>query len=84
MKTKIILLSLASASFLFGAPPTIGDIEKQVQVPKEVEKEMNNVIPTLPTQELKPVMSDMGGKSVEIKGFKLSGALHVNPETLLP
>ncbi len=83
MKTKIILLSLASASFLFGAPPTIGDIEKQVQVPKEVEKEMNNVIPTLPTQELKPVMSDMGGKSVEIKGFKLSGALHVNNETLL-
>lgn len=83
MKTKIILLSLASASFLFGAPPTIGDIGKQVQVPKEVEKEMNNVIPTLPTQELKPVMSDMGGKSVEIKGFKLSGALHVNNETLL-
>lgn len=83
MKTKIILLSLASASFLFGAPPTIGDIEKQVQVPKEVEKEMNNVIPTLPTQELKPVMSDVGGKSVEIKGFKLSGALHVNNETLL-
>ena len=83
MKTKMILLSLVSASFLVGAAPTIGDIEKQVQVPKEVDKGMNNVIPTLPTQELKPVMSDMGGKSVEIKGFKLSGALHVNNETLL-
>ena len=83
MKTKMILLSLTSASFLVGAAPTIGDIEKQVQVPKEVERGMNNFIPTLPTQELKPVMSDMGGKSLEIKGFKLSGALHVNPETLL-
>ncbi|WP_333803565.1 ShlB/FhaC/HecB family hemolysin secretion/activation protein [Sulfurospirillum sp.] len=83
MRTKIILVSLATASFLFGAPPTSGDMEKQVQMPKEVDKGLNNVIPTLPTQELKPVMSDMGGKSVEIKGFKLSGALHVNNETLL-
>ena len=83
MRTKIIVLSLATASFLFGAPPTSGDMEKQVQIPKEVDRGMNNVIPTLPTQELKPVMSDMGGKSVEVKGFKLSGALHVNNETLL-
>lgn len=83
MKTKMILVSLSTASFLFGAPPTSGDMEKQVQMPKEVDRGLNNVIPTLPSQELKPVMSDMGGKSVEIKGFKLSGALHVNPETLL-
>ncbi len=78
-----LLVSLASASFLFGAAPTIGDIEKQVQIPKEVEQGINNIIPSLPTPELKPIMSDMGGKSIEIKGFKLSGALHVNPETLL-
>jgi len=83
MKTKMILVSLSTASFLFGAPPTSGDMEKQVQMPKEVDRGLNNVIPTLPSQELKPVMSDMGGKSVEIKGFKLSGALHVNNETLL-
>ena len=82
--TNIILLSLATSTFLFAAPPSIGDIEKQVQVPKEVEKGVNNIIPSLPTPELKSVMSDMGGKSIEIKGFKLSGALHVNPETLLP
>jgi len=83
MRTKIILLSLASASFLFGAPPVGSDMEKQVQIPKEVDKGMNNVIPILPTQELKPAMTDIGGKSIEIKGFKLSGALHVNNETLL-
>ena len=77
------LVLLASASFLFGAAPTIGDIEKQVQKPKEVEQEINNIIPSLSTPEVKSVMSDMGDKRIEIKGFKLSGALHVNPETLL-
>jgi len=83
MKTKnILILSLASSTFLFGAAPTAGDIEKQVQVPREVERGMNNVIPELPTGELKPVMSDMGGKSIEVKSFKLSGALHVSEDKL--
>lgn len=83
MRTKnILILSLATASFLLAAQPTSGDIEKQVQIPKEVEKGMNNVIPSIPTGELKPVMSDMGGKSVEIKSFKLSGAIHVSEEKL--
>ena len=82
-QTKIIILSLATTTFLFGAAPTIEDIEKQVQVPKEVEKGMNNIIPSLPTKELKPVMTDMGGKSIEIKGFKFSGAINVSEDKLL-
>lgn len=83
MRTKnILILSIATASFLLAAPPSSGDIEKQVQVPKEVEKGMNNIIPSIPTGELKPVMSNMGGKSVEVKSFKLSGALHVSEEKL--
>lgn len=80
---KIITLSLATVSFLLATPPTVSDIERNVQPPKEVERGMNNLIPTLPTQEIKPAMSDMGGKSIEVKGFKLSGALHVKSETLL-
>ncbi|MDD2230774.1 MAG: ShlB/FhaC/HecB family hemolysin secretion/activation protein [Candidatus Cloacimonetes bacterium] len=79
---RIITLSLVTTSLLLAAPPSSGDIEKQVQIPKEVEKGMNNIIPSLPTGELKPVMTDMGGKSIEIKGFSFSGALHVKPETL--
>ena len=83
MKTRnILILSLGTASFLLAAAPTSGDIEKQVQIPKEVEKGMNNVIPSLPTPELKPVMSDMGGKSVEVKSFKITGALHVSEDKL--
>lgn len=39
MRTRnILILSLATTTFLFGAAPTSGDIEKQVQIPKEVEK----------------------------------------------
>lgn len=82
-QTKIIILSLATTSFLLAAPPTSGDIEKQVKIPKEVEKGINNSIPSLPTQELKPVMTDIGGKSIEIKGFKFSGAIHVSEDKLL-
>lgn len=81
-QTKIIIISLASASFLLAAAPTIGDVEKQVQVPKEAQQGMNNIIPSIPAAELKPVMSDMGGKSVEVKSFKLTGALHVSEDKL--
>jgi hemolysin activation/secretion protein len=85
MKTKnILILSLATASVLFAAPPTAGDIEKQVQAPKEVDKGMNNIIPTIPTEALKEPMVDKSGKSIEVKGFKLSGTLHVSSEKLLP
>jgi len=84
MRTRnVLILSLATASFLLAAPPTSGDIEKQVQVPKEVEKGMNNIIPTLPKGELKPVMIDKSGKSVKIKSFKFTGALHVSEDKLL-
>lgn len=82
-QTKLILLSLATSTFLLAAPPTIGDVEKQVQVPKEAEQEINNLIPSLPIQEFKPVMREVGGKSIEIKSFKLNGALHVSEDKLL-
>ncbi len=83
MKTKnILILSLVTASVLFAAPPTAGDIEKQVQVPREVEKGMNNVIPTIPSEALKEPMVEEGGKSIKVKSFKLSGALHVSEDKL--
>ena len=82
--TNILILSLATTTFLFAAPPTVGDIEKQVQVPKEVDKGMNNIIPSIPLEALKEPMVDKSGKSIEVKSFKLSGALHVSSEKLLP
>ncbi len=81
--TNIILLSLATSASLFAAPPSIGDIEKQVQVPKEVEKGMNNIIPSIPQETLKEPMVEESGRSIEVKGFKFIGALHVSEEKLL-
>jgi len=79
----MIALSLISASVLLAAPPTVGDIEKQVQVPREVERGINNVIPAISTEVLKEPMVDKSGKSIEVKGFKLSNALHASSEKLL-
>ena len=83
MKTRnILILSIATASFLLAAP-TSGDIEKQVKVPKEVEKGMNNIIPSIKPEAVKEPMVEESGKLIEVKSFKLSGALHVNLEKLL-
>ena len=82
--TKIIVLSLVSASFLFGAP-NVGDVEKQVVVPKVVaEKEAKeaSAIPVIKPEELKEPMMEEGGKQIEVKGFKLSGAIHVSEDKL--
>ena len=82
--TKIIVLSLVSASFLFGAP-NVGDVEKQVVVPKVVaEKEAKeaSAIPVIKPEELREPMMEEGGKQIEVKGFKLSGATHVSEDKL--
>lgn len=83
MKTRNILtLSLITTSFLLAAPPSSGDIEKQVQIPKEVEKGMNNIIPSITPEALKEPMVQDGGKQIEVKSFTFSGALHVSEDKL--
>ncbi len=83
MRTRNILtLSLITTSFLLAAPPSSGDIEKQVQIPKEVEKGMNNIIPSITPEALKEPMVQDGGKQIEVKSFTFSGALHVSEDKL--
>lgn len=79
---KIIILSVATCA-LFAAPPTIGDVEKQVESPKEVQEEMKNVIPSVPSEPLKEPMIEESGKQIEVRGFKFSGVFHKNEEQLL-
>jgi len=81
--TQIITLSAVAASNLFAAPPTIGDIEKQIQPPKEVQESPKNAIPAIPTEPLKEVMQEEGGKTLFIKGFKFSGNAHISENELL-
>lgn len=80
--STIMTLSIAASSFLFGAAPTIGDVEKQVQPPREVQESPNTVIPSLPTEVLKEPMVEESGKQIEVKHFTITGALHVKPEIL--
>ena len=80
--STIITLSIAACSFLFGAAPTIGDVEKQVQPPREVQESPNTLIPSLPGEALKEPMVEESGKQIEVKHFTITGALHVKPEIL--
>lgn len=80
--STMITLSLATSSFLFGAAPTISDIEKQVQPPREVQESPNTFIPHLPIEPLKEPMVEESGKLIAVKHFNITGALHVKPEIL--
>ncbi|MDY0265105.1 MAG: ShlB/FhaC/HecB family hemolysin secretion/activation protein [Sulfurospirillum cavolei] len=80
--STIMTLSIAACSFLFGAAPTIGDVEKQVQPPREVQESPNTLIPSLPGEALKEPMVEESGKQIEVKHFTITGALHVKPEIL--
>ncbi|ATB68951.1 Heme/hemopexin transporter protein HuxB [Sulfurospirillum diekertiae] len=79
---RIITLSLTASSLLFGTPPTIGDVERQAQPPKEVQESPNTLIPTLPSDPLKEPMVEENGKLIEVKTFTITGALHVKQEFL--
>jgi len=83
--SKLIILSLLTSSFLFAVPPSVGEIEKQIVIPKVVtEKEAKeaNVIPSINPEALQEPMVEEGGKQIMVKHFKLKGALHVSEEKL--
>lgn len=73
---------MITASFLLAAP-TISDVQREVQPPKEVQESPKAVIPTLRSEPLKEPMVEEDGKEIEVKHFKLTGALHVSSETLM-
>jgi len=78
----IITLSLATVSSLFSAAPTIGDAQRQVQPPREVQESPDTLIPSLLVEDLKEPMVEESGKMIEVKSFKITGALHVKTEIL--
>ena len=71
-----------ATSLLAAAPPSASSIEKQVQIPKEVKKETNNIIPSISGGIIKHTTKKTDGESIEIKGFTFSGALHVKRDIL--
>ena len=77
---KTLSLSILASSFLLGATPNIGDIEKQIKTPN-IEQE-NTTIPNITTpREYKAPMKD-SGKTILVKSFTFLGNDHVNSEIL--
>lgn len=77
---KTLSLSILTSSFLLGATPNIGDIEKQIKTPN-IEQE-KTTIPNITTpKEYKAPMQD-SGKTILVKSFTFSGNDHVNMEIL--
>lgn len=71
---KTITLSALASTFVLGATPNIGDVEKQIKVP-DIKKEQAK-IPQIKTTEYKTPMSD-SGKTILVKDFKITGNKHI-------
>lgn len=76
---KTITISTLTSSFLLGATPNIGDIEKQVKEPT-IKKEQAK-LPEIKTQEYKAPMSD-SGKTILVKDFEITGNTHISSSEL--
>lgn len=83
---KSIALSLISTTFLLAASPNVpssGDILKQVEPPK-VPTKTTPLIEVGGVQKYTPPMKDdKSGKTIFVKSFKITGALHMPEEKLL-
>ncbi|ADG94763.1 Polypeptide-transport-associated domain protein ShlB-type [Arcobacter nitrofigilis DSM 7299] len=81
--TKLIILSLITASSLFAATPNIGDAVKQIQVPKEVKQKKTPLVEIGGVKKYAPIMKDdKSGKTIFVKSFKIEGAIHLKESTL--
>ncbi len=80
---KIVTLSLLTSSVLLGATPNIGDIEKQVKPPKEVQQKQTPLIEINGVKKYAPTMKDdKSGKTIFVKNFKINGAIHIEESKL--
>lgn len=82
---KIIALSLFSSSALLSAVPNIGDIQKQVQPPKQVIKQKDTPLVEIGgVKKYAPIMKDdKSGRTIFVKSFKIENAIHIKEEKLL-
>ena len=80
---KTISISTLASTFLLGATPNIGDIEKQIQIPKEVEKKQQELIDIGGVKKYAPPMKDdKSGKAIFVKSFKIENAINIDEKEL--
>lgn len=80
INTKLITLSIALSGVLYGAnAPTINDVNRQVQPPKEVtEKKSVPIVEVGGVKKFTPSMKDdKSDKTTFVKSFIIDGAVHI-------
>lgn len=82
---KIITLSLATTSLLLAATPVpnISDVVREITPPKEITIKTEPLIQIGGVEKYAPAMvDDKSGKTVMVKAFKISGAVHISESKL--
>lgn len=75
---KILTISLLTSSILLGATPNIGDVNRQIEAPKDLPKKSTPLVEIDGIKKYKePMVDDKSGKKIFVKDFKIENALHV-------
>jgi hemolysin activation/secretion protein len=78
---KLITLSLATTSLLLAAAPNISDVVRETTLPKDMPTKSVPLIEV--GEKYAPAMKeDKSGKTVFVKAFKITGALHMDASKL--
>lgn len=80
---KLITLSLATTSLLLAAAPNISDVVREITPPSGITPKAEPLIEITGAEKYAPAMKDdKSGKSVFVKAFKITGALHMDGNKL--
>jgi hemolysin activation/secretion protein len=79
---KLITLSLATASLLIAASPNIGDVVKEIKPPKDTASKSDSLVEVGEAKQFAPAMDDKSTKTVFVKSFKITGAVHIDEKHL--
>lgn len=80
---KILTISLLTSSVLLGATPNVGDVNRQIQAPKDLPKKVTPLVDIDGVKKYKePMVDDKSGKTIFVKDFKIENAIHINESVL--
>lgn len=80
---KIVIISLLTSSVLLGATPNVGDVNRQIQAPKDLPKKITPLVDIDGVKKYKePMVDDKSGKTIFVKDFKIENAIHINESVL--
>ncbi|ABB44285.1 Hemolysin activation/secretion protein-like protein [Sulfurimonas denitrificans DSM 1251] len=84
LTAKALTLSFVTSSLLVGASiPSSSDIQREVQPPKDLPKKVTPLVEVGGVQKYAPVMQDdKSGKTIFVKSFKITGAIHMSESKL--